>query len=222
MAESSQSPPRRRTKVHISAASPALRGSPLTSQSGARRTPEADEIVDRAPSERGGGVLQIALLPALGQFALEELDIGDDVAHPLAGIAGQLLGEIAQHLGRHQRPQPRQLARAPGLLHHGVDRLAFPRAFPARQGNAGKDRYPAAKSAGPLPIILSRSYIYPSVCPLSGSAQQGSVFPCQALGRETAGKFARRRLVPVPAAPIVPSYPAGPLRQPRATHTPRS
>src|SRR5207248_1474619 len=53
----------------------------------ARRTPEANDIVDRPPSEMGGGVLQIALLPALAQISLQELDLGDDVAHSLARIA---------------------------------------------------------------------------------------------------------------------------------------
>src|SRR5215831_15405054 len=57
----------------------------------ARCASEPDEIVDSPPSEICGGVLQIALLPALGQVALEQFDIGDDVAHSLARVPGQLL-----------------------------------------------------------------------------------------------------------------------------------
>ena len=43
----------------------------------ARRAPDPDEVVERPPFEIGGGVLQVAFFPALGQVALEELDIGE-------------------------------------------------------------------------------------------------------------------------------------------------
>ena len=82
----------------------------------ARRTAETDDIIDRAPAQERGGVLQVALLPALAQLAFDQPHVGDDVAHALAGVAGQLIREIAQHLRGHQPPQAREIAGAPGLL----------------------------------------------------------------------------------------------------------
>src|SRR5207302_4289512 len=46
-----------------------------------------------------------------------------DVLHPLAGVAGQLLGEIAKHLGRHLLAQLAKIRLPPGLLNRAVDRL---------------------------------------------------------------------------------------------------
>ena len=129
----------------------------------ARRAPDPDEVVERPPFEIGGGVLQVAFFPALGQVALEELDIGDDVAHPLARVAGQLLGEIAQHFRRHQRPQPPQLARAPRLLHHGVDRL--------KRLQVGIGQVDVAPAIGPDPPTSQRPLLF-----LQGIYKQGHLF----------------------------------------------
>ena len=42
------------------------------------------------------------------------------------------------------------ISRRPPSLHRGVDRLAFPRAFPARQGKIGKKSHPAAEAILPV------------------------------------------------------------------------
>src|SRR5262249_40985648 len=87
------------------------------------RTAEADDVVEGAPAHIGGGGLPGALLPAFRQIALHERYVGDDVLRPLASVAGQLLGKIAQHLGRHQPTQTAEIAGAPGLLNRGVNLL---------------------------------------------------------------------------------------------------
>ena len=90
----------------------------------AGRAAEPHDVIDRAPPQIGGGVLQIALLPAFADLALQEADIGDDVLHALAGVAGQLLREIARasRASSAGAVRPRSAA-APGLLDRGMDRL---------------------------------------------------------------------------------------------------
>src|SRR6516225_5226199 len=75
------------------------------------------------PSHVGGGILQITLLPAFAQLALQELHIGDDVLYTLAGVAGQLFREVAQHFGCHEPAKMYEISRTPSLLNGRVDRL---------------------------------------------------------------------------------------------------
>ena len=105
--------------------------------------------------------MHIAFGPALGDLAFVEADIASDILDALAGIAGQLLGEVADRLGGHQLAHPAEIAVAPCLLHRGMDALkgveiavvdrgvlaAIPR-YRRRRGGADRARHRAASGPG--------------------------------------------------------------------------
>ncbi len=102
-----------------------MRGSPAMTWSGTPgRMAEPQDLIDRAPSADRRWHIAGRLPSRLSVIvALYQADIGDEVLHALAGVAGQRLREIAQHLGRHQLAQAVEIAAAPRLLDRGMDRL---------------------------------------------------------------------------------------------------
>src|ERR1700722_20149128 len=72
--------------------------------------------VDHREAHRHRRVFAVALAPGLRQVALEQMYVGDLVAHALAGLGGQLFGEVAQHFGCCQRSQRIQVLPAPDSL----------------------------------------------------------------------------------------------------------
>src|SRR5439155_12168160 len=87
----------------------------------------------------------------------------DDVLHALAGIAGQLFREIAQHLGRQDPAHLGEIAAGPGLLNRGMNTLeAFRSASPTvvsrprKRAAAGAAAAPSERGRGPPPAVAKR------------------------------------------------------------------
>src|SRR5437667_6598911 len=59
-----------------------------------------DDLVDQREPHGDRRIFRIALAPGLGEIALQELRVGNAVDDAAAGVRGEILGEIGQHLGR--------------------------------------------------------------------------------------------------------------------------
>src|SRR5258708_18921925 len=81
----------------------------------------AHGVVEGAPAQQAGGILQPAFVPGCAHVAVDELDLLDMVGETLAGVAGELLAEITQHLPRRVMAELAQVAFAPGALHRPED-----------------------------------------------------------------------------------------------------